>query len=125
MGRAYSDDLRGRVLDAVGSGLSANAAARRFGVGIATAVRWAAMARSGRRTARPMGRARGSRLDAHAAFVEGLIAKQKDITLAEMMARLAADRSVVIGRSRLSAWLRARGWRFKNVWPAPLASWLR
>ena len=38
---ALSDDLRKRVVQAVVlGGLSRNAAARRFGVGIASAVRW-------------------------------------------------------------------------------------
>ena len=40
---ALSDDLRGRVVRAVvEGGLSRNAAARRFGVSIASAVRWVA-----------------------------------------------------------------------------------
>jgi transposase len=40
---ALSDDLRGRVVGAVvGDGMSRNAAAKRFGVGIASAVRWVA-----------------------------------------------------------------------------------
>ena len=38
---ALSDDLRERVVEAVlGGGLSRNAAAKRFGVSIASAVRW-------------------------------------------------------------------------------------
>jgi transposase len=44
MARAYSQDLRDRVLDAALAGLPARQAAVRFGVGIATAivrVRWA------------------------------------------------------------------------------------
>ena len=43
MARAYSQDLRDRVIDAVeGEGLSRRAAARRFGVSAATAIKWAA-----------------------------------------------------------------------------------
>lgn len=41
MGRAYSLDLRERVVGAMQRGLSARAAAGQFGVGVATAVRWA------------------------------------------------------------------------------------
>jgi len=44
MARAYSHDLRVRVLDAVGAGLSRRAAALRYRVGIATVIRWAAHA---------------------------------------------------------------------------------
>jgi hypothetical protein len=40
---ALSDDLRERVVQAVvGEGMSRNASAKRFGVGIASAVRWVA-----------------------------------------------------------------------------------
>jgi len=41
MARPYSMDLRGRVIEAVRGGMSARAAAERFGVGIATSIRWA------------------------------------------------------------------------------------
>ena len=41
MARPYSMDLRDRVVAAVQRGLSARAAAARFGIGVATAVRWA------------------------------------------------------------------------------------
>ena len=40
MGRAYSQDLRDRVLGAVAGGLSARKTAARFGVGVATAIAW-------------------------------------------------------------------------------------
>ena len=41
VGMALSDDLRNRVVDAVVvGGLSRNAAAKRFGVSIASAIRW-------------------------------------------------------------------------------------
>ena len=41
MARAYPQDLRDRVMDAVvGAGLSRRAAARRFGVSAASAIRW-------------------------------------------------------------------------------------
>ena len=41
MARAYSMDLRDRLVAAVRTGMSARAAAARFGVGVATGVRWA------------------------------------------------------------------------------------
>jgi transposase len=44
MARAYSHDLRVRVLDAVRAGLSRRAAAARYRIGIATVIRWAAHA---------------------------------------------------------------------------------
>lgn len=41
MARAYSMDLRDRVVAAVKGGQSARAAGNRFGIGVATAIRWA------------------------------------------------------------------------------------
>ena len=114
MARALSDDLRIRVLKASTEGLSARGAAARFGVGISTAIRWIARARTGERTARPQGRRRGSSLDVHEAFIVALIEERRDITLHEMAARLLAEHAVAIRRSALSAWLRRRGWTFKK-----------
>lgn len=122
MARALSDDLRMRVLKASTDGLSARQAAARFGVGVSTAIRWVARARTGERMARPQGRRRGSILDAHEAFIVGLIEERRDITLLEMAARLLAEHTVAIRRSALSAWLRGRGWTFKK---SPPMHWSR
>ncbi len=56
MAGAHSTDLRGRVLAAIETGESPEAAARRFAMGGSTAYRWAAAAREeGRRAAKRMG----------------------------------------------------------------------
>jgi transposase-like protein len=47
MTRAFSDDLRSRVLAASRDGMSARSAAARFGIGISTAIAWIASARAG------------------------------------------------------------------------------
>ncbi len=122
MARALSDDLRSRVLKASDEGMSARQAAARFGVGISSAIRWIGRAKLGELTPRPQGRRRGSRLDEHEAFIVGLIEECKDITLNEMVERLAAERSVQIGRSVLSDWLRGRGWTYKK---SPHMHWSR
>jgi len=122
MARALSNDLRVRVLKASAEGLSARRAAARFGVGISTAIRWIARARTGERTARPQGWRRGSSLDAHAGFIVGLIEERRDVTLDEMAGRLLAERAISIRRSALSAWLRGRGWTFKK---SPPMHWSR
>lgn len=82
MARAYAGDLRVRVLEAVAAGASARSAAERFGIGVATVIVWARRARQdGERTARRQGKPRGSRLDAHEAFIIAMIEAAKDITL--------------------------------------------
>ncbi|MBB4000926.1 transposase [Aureimonas pseudogalii] len=121
MVRPYSDDLRERVLKEAERS-SARRAAVRFGISAATAVRWAARARMGERSARPWGGRRGSRLDAHAGFIETMIHDRRDITLDEMVERLVVERDLHLGRSALSAWLRRRSWTFKK---RPHTHWSR
>ena len=122
MARALSDDLRSRVLKAWTDGLSARQAAARFGVGISSAIRWIARAKIGELTPRAQGSRRVSSLDAHEAFIVGLIDERKDVTLNEMVARLADEQSVRISRSALSAWLRRHGGTFKK---SPHMHWSR
>jgi transposase len=122
MGKALSGDLRSRVLKASDAGMSARQAAARFGVGISSAIRWIARARIGELSPRPQGRRRASSLDAHDAFIFGLIEERKDITLNEMVARLEVEQSFRISRSALSAWLGRHGWTFKK---SPRTHWSR
>lgn len=122
MGRALSGDLRLRVLKAADEGMSARQAAARFGVGVSSAIRWIARAKIGELGPRPQGRRRASSLDAHEAFIAGLIGERKDITLNEMVERLVAEQSVRISRSALSAWLRGHRWTFKK---SPRTHWSR
>ncbi|GJD82117.1 IS630 family transposase ISMex41 [Methylobacterium gregans] len=119
MGRPYSQDLRERVVDAAGA-TSRRQAAARFGVGIATAIRWmAALTTSGTVVARPQGRARRSKLDPHEAYLRGLIAERDDLTLEEMRARLKDERDLTVGLGTLWAFLDARGLTYKKRQPTP------
>ena len=63
MARAYSQDLRDRVIEAAPAGMSARGAAERFGIGDATAIVWVRGAReTDDRTARRQGPPKGSKL---------------------------------------------------------------
>ena len=105
MACADSHDLCVRVLDAVGAGLSRREAAARDRIGIATVIRWAALAAvTGETKAKRQGRPRGSKLDAHEGFLLALIEETDDITLLEMQDRLRAERGVLVGLGTL--------WRF-------------
>lgn len=119
MGRPYSQDLRERVVDAAGA-TSRRQAAARFGVGVATAIRWMAALTTTRTTApRPQGRARRSKLDPHEAFLRGLIDATDDITLEEMRARLREEHDLTVGLSTLWSFLDARGLTYKKRQPTP------
>ena len=71
MARAYSQDLRDRVIDAVaGEGLSRRAAARRFGVSAAAAIKWLQrFQRTGARESAGTGGHRPSKVQPHRAWV--------------------------------------------------------
>ena len=91
---ALSDDLRKRVVDAVvEEGMSRNAAAKRFGVSIASAIRWVCRFHAtGEVSPAPTGGDRRSdRIEAHRAYLLGLIRRQPDITLLEIEERLVAN----------------------------------
>lgn len=93
MGRPLSMDLRARVVDAIGSGMSRRAAATRFGISAATAVRWAQLQRDGGSVAsKPQGGDMRSRTtEAHAARIMAAYEATPDITLAELRESLAQD----------------------------------
>jgi len=115
MARAYSQDLRDRVIDAALAGLPARQAAVRFGVGIATAIVWVRRARqTGERRARPQGQPRRSKLDPHRAFVLGLIEAKDDISLVEMQERLERERGLRASVGTIWTFLDRAGLTFKK-----------
>ena len=115
MARAYSQDVRDRVIDTALSGVPARHAAARFRVGIATAIVWVRRAReSGERTARRQGQRRRSKLDAHRDFLLDLIATSPDMTIMEMQARLRVDRGVTASTGTIWTFLDRAGLTFKK-----------
>jgi transposase len=114
MARAYSQDLRDRVIGAALSGTPARHAAARFGIGIATAIRWVRRAReSGERTAHRQGQPR-LKLDPHRDFLLGLVGATPDMTLVEMQARLREERGVSASTGTIWTFLDRCGLTFKK-----------
>lgn len=90
MAKALSVDLRRRVVEAVAAGASCRAAAARFEVGISSAIRWVARART-RGDLPPDkrgGNVRSHRIDEHRDLILGWIEEKPDLTLAEVAERL-------------------------------------
>ena len=116
MAQYLSADLRIRVIRAVEGGMSRNAAARRFGVGIASAVRWMDVyLRTGRSAPRPRGGDRRSgRIEAQADLLLRAVEEVPDITLAELRARLIADRGEAFAISTIHDFFRRHGITFKK-----------
>ena len=124
MAQYRSADLRIRVIRSVEAGMSRSAAARRFGISIASAVRWMdEYLRTGRTASRARGGDRRSgRIEAQADLLLRAIEELPDITLAELRQRLIAERGESFALSTIHDFYRRHGITFKNVWPAPSAS---
>lgn len=96
MARAYSQDLRDRLIAAIEAGTSCRAAALRFGVSATTAINWRQRwLTQGTVAAKPMGGATRNRIKGEdAAWLLKLVAAEDDLTLHMMQVRLKAERKV-------------------------------
>jgi transposase len=94
MVRPYGIDLRQRVVEAIDAGLSARSAAARFLVVPSSAIKWHQQWRA-EGSLEPAGQNQppSSKLDAHEAFILGLVAIRKDITLHEIAEHLKTEHS--------------------------------
>jgi transposase len=116
MAKYLSEDLRIRVIRAVEGGMSRNAAARRFGVSIASAVRWmAAYLQTGQTAPKARGGDRRSgRIEAQSDLLMQAIAETPDITLAELRQRLIEERGEDFAISTIHDFYRRHGITFKK-----------
>jgi putative transposase len=113
---SYSQDLRDRVIDAVEvEGMSRRAAARRFGVSEASAIKWVQRyRRTGARSPVGTGGHRRSVLKPERDWLMAVLAEDPSITLAALSRRLAAERGVRADSSMLSRFFRKEGISFKK-----------
>jgi transposase len=104
MGKSSSVDLRVRIVGEIERGQSCCAAARRFGVSAATAVRLAQRkAKTGSVAPARQGRPAGSGLlGAHVDVLVAWVDADGDITMPELGARLLAERGVKAHPASLS-----------------------
>lgn len=116
MAQYLSKDLRIRVIQAIEGGMSRSAAARRFGVSIASAVRWMdEYLRTGRTALLPRGGDRRSvRIEAQHGFLMTAIEEAPDITLAELRNRPIDERGETFGVSTIHDFFRRHGVSFKK-----------
>ena len=101
MPKAYSADMRTRVIARVESGASRREAAEHYDVSPSTAVIWVKCFReTGRCTAKRRGGST-SRLEEHAEFLLALIEEQPDLTLDEVVAVMRRNK---VPGSRTAVW---------------------
>ena len=123
---ALSDDLRERVVGAVvEGGLSRNAAAKRFGISVASAVRWVARFRAkGEISPAPTGGDRRSgRIEAHRDYLLDLIRRRPDMTLLEIQERLIANCGERFSSSVLWRFFDRHEITFKKRMARPVCKW--
>ncbi len=90
MARAYSLDLRERVVAAVAAGESCRAVAATFKVSVASVVKWSQRFRAtGSAAARRMGGTRAYALAGERDWLLGRLAEKPDVTLRALLAELA------------------------------------
>jgi transposase len=91
MARAYSLDLRERVVAAVAAGKSCRAVAATFEVSVASVVKWSQRFRAtGSAAAKPMGGNRPYALARERDWLLGRLAEKPDVTLRALLGELAA-----------------------------------
>lgn len=108
-------EIRARVIDAVEEeGMSRRAAAARYRVSDASAVRWVQASRQGRRGPFAQGGDRRSKLPGHRTWLLALIEAEPDLTLAAIGARLQAEHGVKADAGMLSRFFGRCGISFKK-----------
>jgi transposase len=116
MGKAYSEDLRARLIEHVAAGGTRRGAARRFGVSPSCAVKLVRhVERTGStapaRRGRPAG---GGKLAAHMATLIRWVEAMPDITMPELAAKLMAATGATAHPASLSRALLNAGYSFKK-----------
>jgi transposase len=115
VGRPYSEDYRRRVLEEVAEGASRRGAARRFKVGVSSAIRWKKqLDETG--SAAPPSRKRKSRspLEAHATWLLALIVAEPDLSIAELTQRVQAELGLKTSSSAVDRFVQRHDLSFKK-----------
>lgn len=109
MPKAYSDDLRIRIVRAVDAGASRRSTAAKFEVSVSFVIR---LVQQWRTTGSAQVRGTGGRprhkLEPHAALVDRLLAAKRDITLEELRSALKAE-GVAVSHASVDRYLKSRG----------------
>lgn len=120
MTRAYSNDLRERVVVAMQSGESCRSVAARFGVAPSSVVKWTARVRhTGSVSPAKMGGYRRPILEPHGDWLLEQVHKCPHVTLATLQ-DLLAERGVTVSHDTVWRFLRGCGLSFKKRHWSPM-----
>jgi len=113
MPKAYSGDLRARVIEEVLTGASRREAAERYGISPSVVVIWAQrFEETGCAAAKPSGGST-SPLEDHAKFLLALVDEQSDLTLDEIVAAME-KRGIAGSRSAIWRFFERRNISYKK-----------
>jgi putative transposase len=114
MTRPLSNDLRERVVAAVGAGESCRSVAARFGVGVSSVVKWSQRYRAtGSVAPGKIGGHRKRLLEPHRAFIAERLGQTPHLTLHGLKDELAAL-GVYVSHNAVWVFLQREGLRFKK-----------
>lgn len=116
MVKPLSEDLRIRVVRAVEGGMSRHAAAERFGISVASAVRFVKEWRESgaTRAKRVGGDQRSRRIEEHRQTIMNAIETRPDMTLVEIAEMLKSERGASFAPSSIWRFLDRHGITFKK-----------
>lgn len=113
--RAYSNDLRSRVVAEVATGMSRREAARLYRVSASSAVRWAELHdETGSVNPRPRGGKSRSPLEPHTDWLLNLVAQEPDLTLQELEGRIFEGLGLVTTERSIRRFFKRHGVSFKK-----------
>ena len=116
MPRAYSQDLRERVVAFVDCGHSRRAAAAHFDVSPSFVINLMTAYRArGSLAPKRLGGRRHAKLDPHRVFLLRRVAEKDDITMPELAGELEAECGTRADPASISRWLIRNGYRFKKT----------
>jgi transposase len=114
MARAYSLDLRERVVAAVAEGESCRKVASRFKISVSSVVKWSQRFRAtGNAAARPSGGRRSYALAGERAWLLARLAEKPDLTLRALVAELA-ERGITVSYYAVWHFFEHEGISFKK-----------
>lgn len=114
MSAPRSVDLRSRVVAEVEAGSSRRAAARRFKVGVSSAIRWTVLKAETGSLEPKRGRKPRSPLEAHTAWLLDLNRREPDLTLEQTVERIGRELGFKTSDSSVDRFYRRHGVTFKK-----------
>lgn len=113
--KPYSDDVRVLMISRFEEGTSRREAGRHVRVSAATAVRWAKQVELTGKVSRVVApRASRSPLEAHGVWLLELVAREPDLTLEQLVGRLASEQAVKTTKSSVDRFFGRHGISFKK-----------